>query len=82
MDWVSNGDKFQVEFNFGMIDTDSIMARVENSKESMRNATIIDTDGANEVQGVTLTPKTLGQALPAETARLLQAQRTVLLGTA
>ena len=57
MDWVSNGNKYNVEFNFGMVDTESIMARVESSKESIRNSTIVDSDGANEVQGITLTPK-------------------------
>ncbi|KAK0612567.1 hypothetical protein B0T17DRAFT_564881 [Bombardia bombarda] len=57
MDWVSNGHKYNVEFNFGMVDTESIMARIENSKESMRNSTIVDADGANEVYLVDLTPK-------------------------
>lgn len=57
MDWVSNGHKYDVEFNFGMVDTDSLMARVENSKESMRNSTIVDADGANEVLLVNLSPK-------------------------
>lgn len=57
IDWVANGHKYDVEFNFGMVDTDSIMARVENSKESMRNSTIVDADGANEVLLVNLTPK-------------------------
>ena len=57
MDWVSNGHKYDVEFNFGMVDTESIMARVESSKESMRNSTIVDADGANEVWTVDLTPK-------------------------
>ncbi|KAK4183746.1 hypothetical protein QBC35DRAFT_418305 [Podospora australis] len=57
MDWVSNGHKYDVEFNFGMVDIDSIMARVENSKESMRNSTFVDADGANEVLLVNLTPK-------------------------
>ncbi|KAI1192407.1 hypothetical protein F5X97DRAFT_317457 [Nemania serpens] len=57
MDWVSNGHKYNVEFNFGMVDTESIMARVESSKESLRNSTIVDADGVNEVQGVNLTPK-------------------------
>ncbi|KAI0534790.1 hypothetical protein GGR58DRAFT_504965 [Xylaria digitata] len=55
--WVLNGHKYNVEFNFGMVDTESIMARVESSKESLRNSTIVDADGVNEVQGVNLTPK-------------------------
>ncbi|GAQ05379.1 hypothetical protein ALT_2700 [Aspergillus lentulus] len=57
MDWLSNGHKYDVEFNFGMIDTESIMARVESSKEAMRNSTMVDSDGANELLGVNLTPK-------------------------
>lgn len=57
MDWVANGHKYDVEYNFGMVDTESIMARVEQSKESMRNSTIVDSDGANELQGVILDPK-------------------------
>lgn len=57
MDWVTNGHKYDVEFNFGMVDTESIMARVESSKESMRNSTMVDADGANEILGVVLTPK-------------------------
>jgi hypothetical protein len=57
MDWVANGHKYDVEYRFGIIDVDSIMARIEMSKESMRNSAIIDVDGANEVQEVQLTPK-------------------------
>ena len=34
MDWVTNGNKYNVEYNFGLVDVDSIMARVENSKVS------------------------------------------------
>ncbi|KAL9111844.1 MAG: hypothetical protein Q9227_003694 [Pyrenula ochraceoflavens] len=56
MDWVVNGQKYNVDYNFGMIDIDSIMTRIESSKESLRNATIPDADGANEVYGVSLTP--------------------------
>jgi hypothetical protein len=33
------------------------MARIEQSKESMRNSSIVDSDGANELWGVELTPK-------------------------
>lgn len=57
MDWVSNGHKYDVEYSFGTVDIDSIMARIEDSKESMRISSLIDTDGANEVQGVELNPK-------------------------
>ena len=56
MDWVVNASKYDVDYNFGMVDIDSIMARIESSKESLRNSTIPDADGANEVYGVTLTP--------------------------
>jgi hypothetical protein len=34
MDWVTNGHKYEVENNFGMVDVESIMARVEDSKVS------------------------------------------------
>jgi hypothetical protein len=57
MDWVSNGHKYEVEQNFGVVDVDSIMARIEQSKESLRNSSIVDTDGANELSGVILEPK-------------------------
>lgn len=56
MDWVVNGQKYNVDFNFGMIDIDSIMSRIESSKESLRNATIPDADESSEVYGVSLTP--------------------------
>ncbi|KAF2019517.1 hypothetical protein BU24DRAFT_386453 [Aaosphaeria arxii CBS 175.79] len=56
MDWVVSGSKYNVDYNFGMVAIDSIMARVEASKESLRNSTIPDADGANEVYGVALTP--------------------------
>jgi hypothetical protein len=57
MDWVANGHKYEVEQNFGVVDVDSIMARIEQSKESLRNSAIVDTDGANELAGVILEPK-------------------------
>ncbi|KAH8678320.1 hypothetical protein BX600DRAFT_532153 [Xylariales sp. PMI_506] len=57
MDWVTNGNKYNVEYNFGMVDIDSIMQRIESSKESLRNSMIVDGNGANEVAGVTLTPR-------------------------
>ncbi|KAH8650430.1 hypothetical protein BGZ61DRAFT_545785 [Ilyonectria robusta] len=57
MDWVVNGQKYDVDFNFGMIDIDSIMSRIESSKESLRNSTIPDANGAAEVYGVSLTPR-------------------------
>lgn len=34
MDWVANGNKYQVENDFGIVDVDSIMSRVEDSKVS------------------------------------------------
>ncbi|KAI0397923.1 hypothetical protein F5Y17DRAFT_454509 [Xylariaceae sp. FL0594] len=57
MDWVSNGNKYAVEMRFATVDVDSIMARVEHSKESLRNSILVDEDGASEVHLVTLTPK-------------------------
>lgn len=56
MDWVVNGQKYDVDFNFGMIDIDSIMSRIESSKESLRNSTIPDAEGSGEVYGVSLIP--------------------------
>ena len=56
VDWVVNGHKYDVDFNFGMIDIDSIMSRIESSKESLRNSTIPDVEGSSEVYGVSLTP--------------------------
>jgi len=56
MDWVVNGQKYDVDYNFGLIDIDSIMGRIEASKESFRNSTIPDANGASEVYGVSLTP--------------------------
>ncbi|KAK6000890.1 hypothetical protein QM012_002973 [Aureobasidium pullulans] len=64
MDWVANGHKYDVEYRFGVVDVDSIMARIELSKESMRNSAIIDVDGANEVQEVQLTPKEWSKPVP------------------
>ncbi|KFY69295.1 hypothetical protein V496_00361 [Pseudogymnoascus sp. VKM F-4515 (FW-2607)] len=57
MDWVVQGNKYEVENSFGVVDIESIMARIESSKESWRNSTIVDEDGANELQSVQLTPK-------------------------
>src|ERR1700761_5090058 len=34
MDWVVHGYKFDVEFNFGVVDVSSAMKRVESSKEA------------------------------------------------
>ncbi|KAH7259039.1 uncharacterized protein BKA55DRAFT_591838 [Fusarium redolens] len=57
MDWVVNGKKYAVDFNFGMIQMDS-MERIESSKEAMRNSAIDTASGSGEVYGVSLTPKT------------------------
>jgi hypothetical protein len=57
MDWVVNGCKYLVENAFGTIDIESIMARIEESKESLRDSMIVDADGINEVAGMTLMPK-------------------------
>ncbi|KAG7409157.1 hypothetical protein Forpe1208_v011595 [Fusarium oxysporum f. sp. rapae] len=56
MDWVINGKKPAVDFTFGMIQMDS-MARIESSKESMRNSAIDDPSSDGEVYGVGLIPK-------------------------
>ncbi|KAK0647152.1 hypothetical protein B0T16DRAFT_172948 [Cercophora newfieldiana] len=56
MEFVAMGDKYNVEANFGLVDVDSIMARIEDSKESMRNDIIVDANGADEVWRVELTP--------------------------
>lgn len=56
MDWVVHGYKFEVEFNFGVVDISSGMKRIESSKEAFRNLTLIASDGASEYSGVVLTP--------------------------
>ena len=56
MDWVVHGYKFEVEFNFGVVDISSGMKRVESSKEAYRNLTLIASDGASEYAGVNLMP--------------------------
>ncbi|TVY74253.1 hypothetical protein Focb16_v005142 [Fusarium oxysporum f. sp. cubense] len=57
MDWIINGKKPAVDFTFGMVQMDS-MARIESSKETMRNSAIDDLSRDGEVYGVSLTPKT------------------------
>ncbi|KAF5021544.1 hypothetical protein F66182_6426 [Fusarium sp. NRRL 66182] len=57
MDWVVHGFKFDVEFNFGVVDVSSAMKRVESSKEAFRNLTLLAADGASEYSGVNLTPR-------------------------
>ncbi|KAJ5623003.1 hypothetical protein N7490_011608 [Penicillium lividum] len=56
MDWVVHGYKFEVEFNFGIVDISSGMKRVESSKEAYRNMTMIAEDGASEYNVVSLNP--------------------------
>lgn len=56
MDWVVHGYKFEIEFNFGIVDISSGMKRVESSKEAFRNLTLIAADGASEYCGVNLNP--------------------------
>lgn len=56
MDWVVHGYKFEVEFNFSVVDISSGMKRVEASKEAFRNLVLIDSDGASEYSGVKLNP--------------------------
>lgn len=55
MDWMINGEKYNLDCNFGMIDIDSITGRIESSKESLRNSTIPDETGSSEGYGVSLT---------------------------
>ncbi|KAI1741520.1 hypothetical protein F4680DRAFT_66843 [Xylaria scruposa] len=57
MDWVVHGFKFDVEFNFGVVDVSSAMKRVETSKEAFRNLTLLAADGASEYSGVNLSPR-------------------------
>lgn len=57
IDWVTTGNKYNVEYNFGVVDVDSIMARIERSKQSMRDNQIVDADGADELQLVILNPR-------------------------
>ncbi|KAF9644807.1 hypothetical protein BDM02DRAFT_842383 [Thelephora ganbajun] len=56
MDWVTLGKKEEVEYYFAIVDNDSAMARVEASKEAIRNAIISDTDGSTEYNKVSLAP--------------------------
>ncbi|KAG6864170.1 hypothetical protein C0991_011889, partial [Blastosporella zonata] len=56
MDWVVNGNKEEVEYWFSIVDRQSSMARVEASKEAMRNAVVQDTDGSAEFNRVKLSP--------------------------
>lgn len=56
MDWVVHGYKFEVEFNFGIVDISSGMKRVESSKEAYRNLTMVAEDGASEYNVVSLNP--------------------------
>ncbi|KAG9126047.1 hypothetical protein FRC07_005112 [Ceratobasidium sp. 392] len=56
MDWVITGRKEEVEYWFAFVDQDSVLARVEQSKEAMRSAVVQDEDGTAEYQTVTLEP--------------------------
>ncbi|CAE7138793.1 unnamed protein product [Rhizoctonia solani] len=56
MDWVITGKKEEVEYWFSVVDQDSALARVEQSKETMRHAVIQDSDGSGEYQTVRLEP--------------------------
>jgi hypothetical protein len=57
MDWVIHGNKFTVEFNFGVVDVTSAMKRIESSKEAFRNLTLLAADGATEYSSVNLMPR-------------------------
>ncbi|KAF5565904.1 hypothetical protein FNAPI_1453 [Fusarium napiforme] len=65
MDWVINGKKVEVDLAFGVVQVDS-MARIENSKEAMRNSAIDDPSGDGEVYGVSLMPKAWATACKAK----------------
>ncbi|KAI1119698.1 hypothetical protein F5Y10DRAFT_273838 [Nemania abortiva] len=56
MDWIVNGNKYKVDYYFGIVDVSSAMKRVEASKEASRNLVVIDPDGSTEWQEVNLTP--------------------------
>ncbi|KAL6897443.1 hypothetical protein GGI43DRAFT_423858 [Trichoderma evansii] len=56
MDWVVYGNKFTVEFNFGVVDLTSAMKRIESSKEAFRNLTLLAADGLTEYNSVNLVP--------------------------
>ncbi|KAH7335678.1 hypothetical protein B0J17DRAFT_629921 [Rhizoctonia solani] len=57
MDWVVTGKKEEVEYWFSVVDQDSALARVEQSKEVMRWAVVQDSDGSCEYQKVKLEPQ-------------------------
>ncbi|KAK7047177.1 hypothetical protein VNI00_006843 [Paramarasmius palmivorus] len=57
MDWVIMGKKEEVEYWFSIVDQDSALARVEQSKETMRWAVVQDSDGSGEYQKVFLEPR-------------------------
>lgn len=46
----------QIDYNFGIVDISSGMARIENSKEAFRNLTLVAEDGFSEYSGVILSP--------------------------
>ncbi|KAF2793192.1 hypothetical protein K505DRAFT_244956 [Melanomma pulvis-pyrius CBS 109.77] len=54
--WIVNGNKYKVDYYFGIVDVSSAMKRVESSKEAARNLVVIDPDGSTEWQEVHLTP--------------------------
>ncbi|KAJ8088470.1 hypothetical protein PM082_022543 [Marasmius tenuissimus] len=57
MDWVITGKKEEVEYYFAIVDQDSAMSRVEQSKEAMRALVVQDPDGAVEHSKVVLEPR-------------------------
>lgn len=50
------GNKFSVEFNFGLVDLASSMKPVESSKEAYRNLTLLAADGVTEYNSVNFMP--------------------------
>jgi len=53
----------QVEFNFGVVDMSSGMARVEASKEARRSLVIVGEDGFTEYSAVRMVPTNWSVAL-------------------
>ncbi|KAF8311730.1 hypothetical protein DL93DRAFT_2168836 [Clavulina sp. PMI_390] len=61
MEFVTIGQKEQVEYWFAIVDNSSAMGRVEASKQAKRNASILDSDGIIDLYKVDLTPSNWAQ---------------------
>ncbi|KAH8144641.1 uncharacterized protein LAJ45_11350 [Morchella importuna] len=57
MDWVINGHKTMIDHHFAVVDTTTIMSRIEMAKAALRRATISDIDDGTEWPRVTLSPE-------------------------